>query len=95
MRSREVRAGASLQRFTQTVSTLTATASILRRRNRHETMHLPALPYKQLAASLALAVPMLLASRSGADIVPVRAPLVRVATAPLPVHPAPGAPQSR
>ena len=44
-------------------------------------MHLPALPYKQLAASLALAVPMLLASRSGADTVPVRAPLVRVAAA--------------
>lgn len=64
------RAGASLQRFTQTVSTLTATASILRRRNRHETMHLPALPYKQLAASLALAVPMLLASRIDANVVP-------------------------
>ncbi|MCS0633246.1 hypothetical protein NX786_28310 [Telluria mixta] len=75
-----------MQRFTQTVSTLTASASILRRRNRHDTMHLPALPYKQLAASLALAVPMLLASRSGANVVPVRAPLVRVATAPV-VHP--------
>lgn len=58
-------------------------------------MHLPALPYKQLAASLALAVPMLLASRSGADTVPVRAPLVRVAAAPQPLHPAPGAPQAR
>jgi hypothetical protein len=77
------------------VSTLTAAAYILRRRNRHETMHLPALPYKQLAASLALAVPMLLASRSGADIVPVRAPLVRVATAPLPLHPAPRAAHTR
>jgi len=52
-------------------------------------MHLPALPYKQLAASLALAVPMLLASRTGGDIVPVRAPLVRVAAAPAPLHPAP------
>ena len=49
-------------------------------------MHLPALPYKQLAASLALAVPMLLASRSGADVVPVPAPLVRVAAVPV-VHP--------
>lgn len=58
-------------------------------------MHLPALPYKQLAASLALAVPMLLASRSGPGIVPVRAPLVRVATAPVPLHPAPGAARSR
>jgi hypothetical protein len=53
-------------------------------------MHLPALPYKQLAASLALAVPMLLAARAGGDIVPVRAPLVRVAavSAPLPLKPA-------
>ncbi|WP_160410463.1 MULTISPECIES: hypothetical protein [Massilia] len=85
------RTGASLQGFTQTVSTLTASASILRRRKRHETMHLPALPYKQLAASLALAVPMLLAARAGGDVVPVRAPLVRVATAPV-LHPsAPGA----
>ena len=58
-------------------------------------MHLPALPYKQLAASLALAVPMLLAARSGGDIVPVRAPLVRVATAPVPHPPVPGAAQSR
>jgi hypothetical protein len=33
-------------------------------------MHLPALPYKQLAASLALAVPMLLASRIDANVVP-------------------------
>jgi len=54
-------------------------------------MHLPALPYKQLAASLVLAVPMLLASRSGADVVPVRAPLVRVAAAPAPHPPAPKA----
>ena len=89
------RTGASLQRFTQTVSSLTASASILRRRNRHETMHLPALPYKQLAASLALAVPMLLASRSGGDIVPVRAPLVRVAAAPAPLQPAPRAAHTR
>jgi hypothetical protein len=58
-------------------------------------MHLPALPYKQLAASLALAVPMLLAARSGGDVVPVRAPLVRVATAPALPHPAPGAAQPR
>jgi hypothetical protein len=54
-------------------------------------MHLPALPYKQLAASLALAVPMLLAARAGRDVVPVQAPLVRVAAAPSPVHPAPAA----
>jgi len=52
-------------------------------------MHLPALPYKQLAASLALAVPMLLAARAGGDAVPVRAPLVRVATAPVLHPPAP------
>jgi len=58
-------------------------------------MHLPALPYKQLAASLALAVPMLLAARSGGDVVPVRAPLVRVAAAPAPHPPVPGAAQSR
>lgn len=58
-------------------------------------MHLPALPYKQLTASLALAIPMLLASRSGRDIVPVRAPLVRVAAAPAPLHPAPGAVRTR
>ncbi|MFS2215158.1 hypothetical protein ACEN9H_13620 [Massilia cellulosiltytica] len=80
-----------MQGFTQTVSTLTASASILRRRKRHETMHLPALPYKQLAASLALAVPMLLAARAGGDVVPVRAPLVRVATAPVLHPPAPRA----
>jgi hypothetical protein len=58
-------------------------------------MHLPALPYKQLAASLALAVPMLLASRSGGDVVPVRAPLVRVAAAPALLHPAPPAAHTR
>jgi hypothetical protein len=52
-------------------------------------MHLPALPYKQLAASLALAAPMLLAARAGGDVVPVRAPLIRVAPAPAPLHPAP------
>jgi len=68
-----------LQRFTQTVSTLTAAASILRRRNRHETMHLPALTYKQLAA------------RAGDGMVPVRAPLVRV----VPLHPAPVAANAR
>jgi hypothetical protein len=58
-------------------------------------MHLPALPYKQLAASLALAIPMLLAARAGSDVVPVGAPLVRVASgqASLPVAPkAPRAP---
>ena len=58
-------------------------------------MHLPALPYKQLAASLALAVPMLLAARAGGAGGPVRAPLVRVATAPAPHLPAPGAAQPR
>jgi hypothetical protein len=57
-------------------------------------MHLPALPYKQLAASLVLAVPMLLASRSGADVVPVRAPLVRVAAVPSPHLSAPRAVQT-
>jgi len=58
-------------------------------------MHLPALPYKQLAASLALAVPMLLAARAGGDVVPVRAPLVRVATAPALHPPAPSAAHAR
>jgi hypothetical protein len=52
-------------------------------------MNLPALPYKQLAASLALAVPMLLAARAGGGVVPVPAALVRVAPAPSSLHPAP------
>ncbi len=58
-------------------------------------MHLPALPYKQLAASLALAVPMLLAARAAGDVVPVRAPLVRVAIAQPLHHAAPGVAEPR
>jgi hypothetical protein len=55
-----------------------------------DTMHLPALPYKPLAASLALATTILLAA-SG-ERAPIRGPYVLVV---VPAHPAPATAAAR
>jgi hypothetical protein len=53
-------------------------------------MHLPALPYKPLAASLALAAAILLAG--GGERAPIRGPYVLVA---VPAHPVPASTAAR